>query len=498
MSKTAVFRCDAGPEIGTGHVVRCLALADELSRRGWNCLFVCLPGTRAVVESFREVSHRIIEVAGADDPIVMRKVTELGACDLAVVDSYRLGAIFERGLAGWAATRLVIDDIPTRPHECEWLLDQTFEREVTEYECFLGPHTCVLAGTDYALLHPAFAAARPQALARREGTVLKRILVAFGGTPSTSLLHKVIHEIRQSGVDATIDIVTGSTEFHHPSDDQSVTVHGPTGSIHILMAECDLAIGAPGTSAWERCCLGLPTLMIQVADNQREIASKIAKANAGINLGSASDLASGALARSIGLMAREPEHLRNMAKQAAMVCDGLGVRRVAATLSPRRTRDGASVILRPVQDRDAAMLFKWQQIPGIRRHSPNTQPPNWEEHVEWFDSRIADVFAGPFSVIESEGIPTGMLRLDRIRPNFPGSPFPDKAYVISILLDPAYQGTGIASTALLAAADLLPGTLLVAEVLPANEASHRLFQKARYGLVAEGIYAYLAPAKVNH
>src|SRR6185503_16847394 len=122
MTKLAVFRCDAGRSIGTGHLIRCLALAEALMDRGWVCRFLSLAGSRAAVAHFARIPLEIVEAHAADDPGAVRALAPEG-CDLFVLDSYRLGIEYEAALKGWASSTLVLDDRPFRSHAADVLLD---------------------------------------------------------------------------------------------------------------------------------------------------------------------------------------------------------------------------------------------------------------------------------------------------------------------------------------------------------------------------------------
>ena len=181
MRKQAVFRCDAGRSIGTGHLIRCLALAEALMERGWACRFLSLPGSRAAVSRFARQAMEIVEAHAVDDPGAVRALVPQG-CDLFVLDSYRLGIQHETALKGWASSTLVLDDRPFRRHAADILLDPTLGRAPGAYEALVAKDTRLLLGPAYALLRREFSGARPRALARRTSAdAVAKILVSFGG-----------------------------------------------------------------------------------------------------------------------------------------------------------------------------------------------------------------------------------------------------------------------------------------------------------------------------
>jgi UDP-2,4-diacetamido-2,4,6-trideoxy-beta-L-altropyranose hydrolase len=488
--RSAVFRCDADPAMGTGHVVRCNALAQELTARGWNCRIVALPDTRAAVAGLLSNAIEIIETEAADDAA---KLAELlpKPCELLVVDSYRLGCEYESALAPFASRRLVIDDLPNRPHDAELLLDQTIGRTPGEYRDLVPPNTHMLLGADYALLRPAFAAARRKSVERHlQAASLATLLVALGGAAAPELLKRVLADVQESGLRLCVHMVGTLMTPAALEGSTGVVFHERTPDIHDLMAECDIALGAGGGSAWERCCLGVPSLIVQVADNQKDVAASLAAAGAAIDLGPVSRLGAGDIAQALRALAGDPAQRGAMANCAARICDGLGVRRVCGILAPRRAGDGRPVMLRPVAENDARLLFEWQLIPQVRRYANDPRPPTWEGHIAWLRRRIGNALAGPFSVIVHDGRAVGVLRFDSALPERFGSMSnPEReAFVVSILVDPDCQGRGIARAALAAGRDLLPKAAFYAEVLEGNDPSHRLFANAGYRRIRPSLY----------
>ncbi|HIF20619.1 MAG TPA: UDP-2,4-diacetamido-2,4,6-trideoxy-beta-L-altropyranose hydrolase [Gemmatimonadetes bacterium] len=493
MPQTAIFRCDASAAIGGGHVVRCFTLAEELQRRGWTCRLVSLPGTLAIVEPFAPRDVELVEHEQASDPRTLQALSPQG-CDLLVVDNYALGSEFEGALEGWASRRMVIDDIPNRQHQTDIVLDQTLGRTQTSYDDLVGSGTLRLLGTGFALVRPAFARARRAALPRREsGHELARILVGLGATPQPEVVDLVLAGIAEADLAVEVHVLAGTGPIASlVYDGGPLVVHEATDTVHRLMADCDLAIGAGGGSAWERCSVGLPSLLLRVADNQNHVVDALSGAGAAIDLGLAADVSSAKVAAELRSLVRHPARRAELARNAARACDGLGVRRVAGMIAPRRARDGQPVTLRPATAADVRLTFAWQQVPEIRHHSPNAQPQTWTEHTAWFTKRTEDPSGGPFSIIEYGRRPVGVLRLDET--SAVGLDVPSDSqqeggsFVVSVFVDPEFHRIGIAGAVLNAGRDLLPDARFYARVMPDNAASHRLFQTVGYRPALPGLY----------
>lgn len=301
------FRAEASATIGSGHIVRCLTLAGFLTQCGWKCIFL--------------VSDEACDSVPflADSPYEKLPGDATPNCAWLVVDHYGLDAQYETASRAWAKQILVIDDLADRPHDCDLLLDQTLGRCTDDY-AQLAPRARLLLGPDYALLRQQFAAMRQEALGR-DRTMCRRVLISFGGTASSELTALAIKAIG----DLPADVITGMK----PSDLEpttNVTLHSGVEDMAKLMTGADVAIGAAGTTSWERCCLGLPTLMVVLADNQVKIATELDRVGAAVNLGREEDLTCKTMRKALDAVCASS--LKDMSASAANVTDGRGGERI--------------------------------------------------------------------------------------------------------------------------------------------------------------------------
>jgi UDP-2,4-diacetamido-2,4,6-trideoxy-beta-L-altropyranose hydrolase len=235
---------------------------------------------------------------------------------------------------------MVIDDLASRCHDCDLLVDQTVGRARDDYRGLVPDDAELLIGSDYALLRPAFAALRPEAIARRQNSaVVRRILISLGMTDVGGMTVSAIEQTLAAIPGCAIDVVIGSAA---PSFEQVqalaarhdlVTLHVDSDRMCELMAAADLAVGAAGTTSWERCCLGLPTVTLVVSPNQRTIARKLVEAGAIDLVATAKDDIASALQR---LAAHSPLRAE-MTSNSLRLCDGEGTRRVANRLLSARS-----------------------------------------------------------------------------------------------------------------------------------------------------------------
>lgn len=351
-----VCRVDASIQIGTGHVMRCLTLADELTAQGATCEFICRehPGNLiAYIQSKGYNVHSLSVCSNTDTDLTHSKwlgatqAEDAEACtsilsklqpDWLVVDHYALDTSWETELAPNYRKLMVIDDLADRQHACNVLLDQTYGRDACDYSELVPNNCSVLCGANYALLRPEFAALRAYSLQRRLQPELKRLLITMGGVDKENVTNRVLHCLRASPLppDCEITVVVGASSPNLADiQNESKTmpwltkVHGGVNNMAELMAESDLAIGAAGATSWERCCLGLPTIMIVLAENQRKIAQELFTAGAAIELyiekqEDCFELITKALQTNL---------LSETSQFASKITDGLGCRRVAAVLN---------------------------------------------------------------------------------------------------------------------------------------------------------------------
>jgi UDP-2,4-diacetamido-2,4,6-trideoxy-beta-L-altropyranose hydrolase len=483
-----IFRADAGPAIGGGHVQRCLALADTFAELGWRCGFACRDGTIDTVPALKSSPHELLALHGT----VENEVAELKAlvpspCDLLVVDHYGRDRAFETACRSFARRIVTLDDQPARTHDCDVLLDATPGRIAADYKR-LVPAVCgFLLGAEYALLRRQFTRSRPSALDRRERqSAVEHLLVSIGTTDPQNLTAIVLKGIVESGLSLSVEVVLGSAALHLKAIRQLITTLDIDARLHVdvadmaqLMSEADLAIGACGSSSFERCCLGLPSLVVVAADNQRQYAAALVAAGAVESLGDGSELQATRVAAALRGIAADPERRLRMSQKGAALCDGRGALRVAIKLlAPEHARNGSDVTLRLAEASDRDPILAWQQYPDTRRFAHHPQPPTAAEHARWFVQTINDP-SRMLLIVQIGGKPAGLLRLDREA---------DNQFKISILTAPGSYRLGIGTAALALARRLLVSAELHAEVLPANEASRALFRKAGYREQKPGLF----------
>tara|TARA_R110002020_G_scaffold20990_12_gene71000 strand:- start:2409 stop:3515 length:1107 start_codon:yes stop_codon:yes gene_type:complete len=364
------FRADASVQIGTGHVMRCLTLAEELRRQGHQCLFICRnhEGHLADLitqkgfelhllqppERLETLAKNVIVPAHANwlsvpwqtDANQTHEVLSSYNADWLIVDHYALDANWERQLAEVVGQIMVIDDLADREHECAVLLDQNLGHEPIDYEALI-PSTCMkLIGPPFALLRPEFAELRPASLERRHSPEIKRILISLGGVDQANVTGQVLEALSNSTLSpkTELDIVMGGGAPHLEAVKKQAsklhfqaTVSVSVSDMAERMCAADFSIGGAGSTSWERSCLGLPSIILVIADNQKEVAKQLGQMKAAIVL-ECCDLPN-YLTLNIGNLLNDIHYMRSLALNASCVTDGVGVARVMEKLLSRGSNE---------------------------------------------------------------------------------------------------------------------------------------------------------------
>lgn len=332
------IRVDSSIQIGSGHVMRCLTLAEQLKRLGAEIFFICsnLAGNIVdlivkkgyAVESFScleemqqdkwkiDLEHTQKILAG-----LKKKVNWL------IVDHYGLDAQWESELRGYTKRIMVIDDLANRQHDCDLLLDQNVYLDMELRYEGLVPSCCKqLLGPRYVVLRSEFYEARKK-LRERDGKV-RRILIFFGGSDPSNETEKVLGVLRQlNKSDIAIDVVVGMANPNKErvkklcDDMDKATFYCQVDNMAQLIANADLAIGAGGTATWERCFLGVPSITIVVADNQRQTTQVVAGLGATLYVGESSTVTAQQLSQCIMQMLENSTLLGIMSQKAMKLMD---------------------------------------------------------------------------------------------------------------------------------------------------------------------------------
>lgn len=484
-----LFRADSSLEIGSGHVQRCLALAAALSARGASCTFAArdLPGTaRALISAAGHATLTLAPRAAdpeSDATETAHATAELGNVDLVIVDHYALDQRWEVAFKPFMQRCAVIDDLANRPHSCDVLIDVTQDdNRTTLYETLVSPDTILLLGPRYAILRPEFRSLH--AGIRQRGGAIDRVLISFGAIDAGNHCELAWQAVRAVAKDAEIDIVLRGNAPHVKRIAQAIRsdtrahLHIDTLVMAKLMAAADLAVGAGGTTTWERACLGLPTIVTAIADNQRDNVRALAEAGAALSVPIGDGYAE-RLAHAVSSLKADPHRLASMSKAAGKLVDGRGAERLATILlRPRVTMRAATAL-------DCESIWRWRNTDFVLYGSKTPDPVSWPAHRAWFEAALKDpdrhVLIG-----EADGEPVGVLRFDMVE---------DEA-TASVYLTAQGRGRGIGPELLIQGQIWLRSNAphvvrIKADIRSTNEASIEAFKAARYRRTGDSYFREL-------
>lgn len=492
-----VLRFSANRHIGFGHAMRCSVLHDRLEALGWRCYWAIDAATIAFIETSIPPGA-LIQLDGTDPEAQAAQIAAaVNHCDAVIIDDYDTPKSFATSARRFADRIIYFDDLANRTMDADIIVNPTPGIAPERYDRLNARPAKYLFGPDVALLRMQFPARRMKRLQdlreHASGRPLSRILIAFGGVDPLDGTGLAL-EVLATEPEIYVDVVLGGQAPHLDAVRQQVAAMGER--VHLrtdvadmagLMATADLVIGAPGTSTWERGCLGIPALLVGVAENQRSNAAVVQDAGAGLVAGFLTNEPRAqvaiALAETLRTLRDDPARCRRMALAATQLCDGRGAQRVViALLEPPSLPDGRRLALRIVEATDEALLMDWQRAPETRRFALNPAIPSLEEHHHWLHERLSSVIDW-FLIAEVDGQPCAYVRLDWI-----GEDNGRPEYLISIATARTHHRQGIAAVLLKAVRQLAPGAHFYAKILPDNSASLSLFIRADYILAADGYF----------
>jgi UDP-2,4-diacetamido-2,4,6-trideoxy-beta-L-altropyranose hydrolase len=431
VTATLLVRADAGPVMGTGHVMRCLALAHAWRSSGGT---VTLLGHVPVPALCERIAASGVEFCGLarphPDPADLRATLTLldrirsigtvGGPTWTVLDGYHFDARYRDAVAGSGSRLLVIDDLARRPPSAaDIVLNQNLGAGEAGQEC--APRTVLLLGPCYALLRPEFAAARGRHVTRARA---RKILVTLGGADPPNATSLVLCALRQLPFDDwSARVIVGAANRHR--DSLRREVRGCQGRAELIesgadMAACmawaDVAVSAAGSTCWELAYMRVPSLLLVIADNQEPSARAADAAGMAVNLGWAEHLTPSLLAERLAELCHDRRGRKAMADSGGRCVDGGGTSRVVALMQAIDGRlPAAGLTLRPAEAGDIWPIWRLANDPAVRRLSLSPRPIVPEEHAAWFDRRLNDPDTC-FWVLDFHGVILGQIRYQRTGP----------------------------------------------------------------------------------
>lgn len=354
-TKTILFRCDQSDIIGTGHVMRCITIADEAKRRGWQTCFALRDPDFYAIDFIKSAGHQTemfktihsnrvkkpkhfnyedwLPVSQDLDAIETLGVVSKLRPNWVVVDHYGLDATWHELVRDRCEKIAAIDDLGDRKLSCDIVLDQNLGASAEKYENKVSENCRLLLGPRFALLRNEFKGWREKSLRDRFERKVGKILITMGGADPMNYTLRLLKELSKSknAKNCEFVVIVGALYPHFDTLNDfisfsylKVSVLSNVTNMAEIMSSCDLCIGAAGSTSWERCCLGLPTIALAVAENQKEILNQLQKYGVVI----ASNLQNVCLDFDCIFGSNQDSELNRLSKNSSSICDGEGVTRV--------------------------------------------------------------------------------------------------------------------------------------------------------------------------
>ena len=475
--KQLIIRADASTQIGTGHLMRCLALAQAWKDAGGQVTFITACQSDDLLQRLREEGFNIHMLAhpypAPGDWDYTKDILAANPNAWVVLDGYHFDEAYHQQVKQAEHRLLVIDDTTHLKHYyADIILNQNLHAEKLHYSC--EPYTRLLLGTRYVLLRREFLAWKGW---KREVTrIARKVLVTIGGGDPKNQTLKVIKALQRidiAGLEAIV--VIGAINPHADALEAAIRqsripirlIRNAT-NMPELMTWSDVAISTAGTTAWELAFMGTPAALCIQVDNQRKVAEELSLASTAVSLGRTHRIGIPELVENLGALLRDSKHRRSMVERIKVLVDGEGVNRVMMHIK------GEKLILRLVGEEECRLLWEWANEPDVRAAAFSSEIIPWEEHIQWFTQKLNDPHCFHFIALDDQGTPIGQARID----------VHGEEAEIDASIDRQRRGCGFGSSLIETTVEkvfrITPVKVVHAYVKPQNKASIHAFRKAGF------------------
>jgi UDP-2,4-diacetamido-2,4,6-trideoxy-beta-L-altropyranose hydrolase len=481
---TLLIRADASSAMGTGHVMRCLALAQAWQDAGGQAAFAMAESTEAVrarlTSELCDIAPIACSPAGEGDIAQTIAIFQQQNCEWIVVDGYQFSGDYQRGLKASGAKVIFLDDYGhARHYSADVVLNQSVAA-VPSFYSNRSEGTRLVLGPRYALLRREFAPWRDWR--RTISPASHRLLVTMGSSDEHNVTATAVQALCLMGAEGleTVVLLGGSNshvnDLHGQIAHSGLKIEFRTNVCNVgeLMAQADVAISAAGSTCWELCLLSLPSLLIDIADNQTAVAVEMHKRQCAIHVGDRT-VKPQAIGQALHSLLNGVEHRRLLSENSRALVDGRGAARLVSIL-----RGSGILQLRAAREGDCRLLWEWANDPDVRAQSFSSERIPWETHVSWFNAKLAETRSTAskcrlFVAEDEDGMAIGQIRFE-LRA--------DAGWDVGISLSSGSRGRGVASELIeTGVRELMKrngSSRIHAYVKPENEPSVKSFERARF------------------
>lgn len=490
--------------------MRCLTLAQALNRQGALCRFICRNHQGHLLDRIRKAGFEAVSLPLNDEsaPTVLQgneplpahahwlgsdllsdaaqTIDALGGvvADWLIVDHYAIDYRWESQLRPHFRKIMIIDDLADRYHDCDLLLDQNLiANQEHRYDNLLPRNCARLLGPRFALLHPHYAELHPL-IPPRLGPV-QRILVYFGGADNQNMTGRAIEAFQAlERTDIALDVVINPASPHAASLRAQVEGHGKIiiheelPNLAELMVRADLAIGAGGATSWERCCLGLPALVVTLEENQTPIAAELASQGLVRWLGHQDSVTVSKLKGALRDVLLDEDHLAQSSSRCRTLLDGRGGGRVAEVLL---LNSSTHLTARSANLGDEDLILQLANDPLFRQNAFQPDLIDRTTHRKWFYKRLRTIEACKIYILETDsGMPIGQVRFEL------SGDFWEIHYGLAAIARGRGLGVPLLQTALQTFRQCRVGSKVFGRVKSYNLPSQKVFERLGFSTAAGG------------
>lgn len=434
-----VFRADADAKIGYGHLMRCLALAEELKNTGVQSTFVISNPSESIIKRVQTGGFEVINLkaipGSPEDALETARIAKENGSFWVSVDGYKFNSQFQKILKDSGLRVFFMDDYGHCDHYyAEIVLNQNISADKAFYKS-REDCTELLLGTDYVLIRQEFKKCRQFKKGIRH--IADRILITIGGSDPYNVTLKVMQAFEKLSIkDLKLKVVVGGA---NPNISQiydavktfetETEILKDISNMSELMEWADIIVSGGGSTCWEMALLGLPGVIIAWADNQRPIAEKLGAVNAALNLGWHENIDYDGLPQVLNDMILAHDNRQSMSDICRSIIDGYSTERVITKIYQH------SLSIKPAESKDCELLWNWVNEEGVRKNSYSSEPVSFENHSKWFEGSLKNENRLIFIISDFKGIPLGQIRFD----------IQGTDAEIDLSVDKNYRGFGLAS-----------------------------------------------------
>ena len=483
---TLLIRADASVATGSGHLMRCLALAQAWQDAGGTAVALIAEAAPAIEERLRREAIEVARFDASPGSENDAKRTAIFALDRqtpwVVLDGYCFDGAYQAAIKSRGLRVLLIDDdVHAEQYSADLVLNQNAHAVESLYKS-RATYTKLLLGPRYAMLRREFHSLRDWQ--REIPEFARRVLITMGGSDPDNFTLQVLEALPLvEAKSLEIVVVIGGSNPHRATLEKAAAGLNARYALRLvenalnmpeLMTWADVAVSAAGTTSWEMCLLGLPFLVVDLARNQVPVAERLHELGVAWHVGSSRDCSSAKIASELTRLLASRETRSRMSRAGRELVDGRGASRVCAAM----LRMGVAV--RRARESDCRLLWEWANDPGVRASSFSPAAIGWEEHSDWFRAKMADEGCMILIGEGADGRAIGQVRIDRLSKG---------EAEIDVSVARAFRGAGYGSllleTALQEAFDTGRIAKVHALIRPENLASVRAFEEAGFRKLGE-------------